>query len=69
MSEQPQDNHQQASTANSSPQTAQVNADEPTGFDRLLAAVCIIIGVGVIILGLDALTGGRVLGFADQQQE
>ena len=55
--------------ANSSPQTAEVNAEEPSVFERLLAIGAILLGVGVIIMGLDMATGGRLLGFTTQQEE
>ena len=46
-------------------------SEQASGFEMVLAVAAILIGFGVIILGLDTMTGGRLLGFvtAPQQEE
>lgn len=63
MSEQPETNgHAPA------PPPAAPAPEEPSGFERLLAIGAILLGVGVIIMGIDMATGGRLLGFAQQEE-
>ena len=61
MSEQPETNHQ-------APAPQAPTPEEPSAFERLLAIGAILLGVGVIIMGLDMATGGRLLGFASQEE-
>ena len=63
MSEQPPDTNHQA------PAPQAPAPEEPSAFERLLAIGAILLGIGVIIMGLDMATGGRLLGFATTQQE
>ena len=61
MSETPETNHQAPAPQAPAP-------EEPSAFERLLAIGAILLGVGVIIMGLDMATGGRLLGFASQEE-
>lgn len=66
MSEQPE-----TSTNGQAPAAARPYAtdEKPSRFEQLLAVAAILIGFGVIILGLDTMTGGRLLGFVTEQEE
>lgn len=64
MSEQPETNGQAPAATPHAPA-----GEEPSAFERLLAIGAILLGVGVIIMGLDMATGGRLLGFASQPEE
>ena len=43
--------------------------EEVTAGEKLMAVFAIVLGAAVIIMGLDMVTGGRVLGFAMPPQE
>ena len=43
--------------------------EEATTWEMALAVAAILVGIGVIILGLDTMTGGRLLGFATAPQQ
>lgn len=48
---------------------AVADPEEPTAGEKLLAVFAIVLGVAVIVMGLDMVTGGRVLGFTIPPQE
>lgn len=60
MSESPEVN----GTAPAPPAPAMAEPEEVTTGEKLMSVLAIMLGAAVIIMGLDMLTGGRVLGFA-----